>query len=444
MSTEKMSRRRFLQISAATSASLVASVSLPALKPSAAAAEALRQEKVPVTFMVPGSQQEDADFAPVFEAFAAAHPEIDGQYTPAGTGYNAQYNDKLLTLFAAGIAPDVFKSLFGNFGAYGALGVLTPLDDFVAKYPDITQLDDFFTNHVEGSKINGQLMALPNDGAPEAIWYNVNMFDAAGQAYPDWDWTWDKLTEVAQTLTKEENGIYTQHGVGTPNWLDVVWSNGGEVLNADGTKCMLDQPEAVEALKWMQSLFTEYKVTPSPEAIADVAITDRFSTGKLGMFYGTRGSLGALRAITDFKFDAAPMVMSNKETRITQLYIGWTSVYSGSQHPDEAYKLAAFVASPEGQRLRISRGYAHPSRRSLVEQDWFKNYTCDSCNSTNVNNIFPEMLLREEARAWPAHPREAEILQVINTELEYLRAGAKPAEQVAADMTSQIDAILAS
>ena len=203
MSTEKMSRRRFLQISAATSASLVASVSLPALKPSAAAAEALRQEKVPVTFMVPGSQQEDADFAPVFEAFAAAHPEIDGQYTPAGTGYNAQYNDKLLTLFAAGIAPDVFKSLFGNFGAYGALGVLTPLDDFVAKYPDITQLDDFFTNHVEGSKINGQLMALPNDGAPEAIWYNVNMFDAAGQAYPDWDWTWDKLTEVAQTLTKE-------------------------------------------------------------------------------------------------------------------------------------------------------------------------------------------------------------------------------------------------
>ncbi len=442
MSTQKMSRRRFLQLSAATSAGAIASVTLPALKP--ASAKSLLQERVTVTFMVPGGQQEDADFAPVFEAFAEMYPEIDAQYTPAGTGYNAQYNDKLLTMFAAGIAPDVFKSLFGNFGAYSALGVMIPLDDYVAKYPDITQIEDFFTNHIDGCKINGQLMALPNDGAPEAIWYNVNLFDEASEAYPDWDWTWDKLVEVAQTLTKEENGIYTQYGVGTPNWLDVVWSNGGEILNADGTKCLLDQPEAVEALEWMQSLFTTEHVTPSPEALADLAVADRFSTGKLGMFYGTRGSLGALRSITDFKFDAAPMVMSNKDKRVTQLYIGWTSIYSGSQHPDEAYKLTAFVASADGQRLRIQNGYAHPSRHSLVEQDWFKNYLCDSCNSTNVDNVFPQMLEREEARAWPAHPKEAEILQVINTELEYLRAGAKPATQSAADMTSAVDSIIAS
>jgi multiple sugar transport system substrate-binding protein len=440
MSEKNLSRRDFLKIAAAGSTAGLVAGAVPALAESSASPP--QQDRVTVTFMVPGSQQEDADFAPVFEAFAEMYPEIDAQYTPAGTGYNAQYDEKLLTLLAAGTAPDVFKTLFGKFGAFGALGVYTPLDDYVDAYPELTQFDDFFANHIEGCRINGQLMALPNDGAPEGIWYNVDLFDAAGQAYPDWDWTWDTLTDAAKELTVKDGAITVQHGVGQPFWLETIWSNGGEILDEEGTKCLLDQPEAVEALTWMQELTQVHQVTPSPEALAELAQGDRFSTGRLGMFYAVRGTLGGLRTIEDFRFDAAPMVMSNKGTRVTRLLIGWTSVWSGSAHPDEAYKLTAWVASPEGQRLRISNGFAHPSRKSLVEQDWYRNYQCDMCNSTNVNNVFPEMLLREEARAWPAYPKEAEILQVITTELDHLWDGSKTAAQVAQDATAAIDAIV--
>ena len=194
----------------------------------------------------------------------------------------------------------------------------------------------------------------------------------------------------------------------------------------------------------MQDLTLKYEVTPSPEALAELAMNDRFLTGKLGMNYAVRGALGSFRSIEDFHFDAAPMVMSNKGKRVTRLLIGWTSIWSGSKHPDEAYKLTAWVASPEGQKLRISNGYAHPSRKSLVEQDWYKNYLCDMCNSTNVDNVFPEMLLRGEARAWPPYPKEAEILQVINTELDHLWDGTKTAEQVAQDATAGIDAVVSA
>jgi len=469
MSRKNLSRREFLRLSAVTTIGALATACAPSTptqapsqaeptaepahtdepeeqpeeQPAEEPTEAPAAEKVVVTFMVPGSEQEDADFAPVFEEFNKMYPEIDGQYTPAGTGYGAQYNEKLLTMLAGGIAPDVFKTLFGNFGAWGAMGVYLPLDDFVAANPDITYFDDFFTNHVEGCRIGGKLMALPNDGAPEGIWYNVDMFDEEGLDYPDWDWTWDTLTEAAQALTKEEGGIAVQHGVGQPHWLDTIWSNGGEILNEEGTKCLLDQPESVEALTWMQELVNEYKVTPSPEALSELNQSDRFMTGKLGAYYCVRGCLGGLRTIEDFQFDAAPMVMNNKGKRVTRLLIGWTSIWIESEVPDEAYKLVAWVCSPEGQKLRISRGFAHPSRKSLVEQDWYKNYECERCNSHNVNMVFPEMLLREEARAWPAYAKEAEILQVINTELDYLWDGTKPAEQVAQDMTSAIDAIVA-
>jgi multiple sugar transport system substrate-binding protein len=400
------------------------------------------REKVTVKFMVPGSQQEDADFKPVFDAFAEKYPDINGVYAPAGTGYTPEYDEKLMTMLAGGVAPDVFKTQFGKFGVLGAMDVYLPLDDYVAAYPEITQFEDFFENHVQGCRIQGKLMALPNDGAPEAIWYNVDLFEAEGIEFPDWDWTWDTMTEAARRLTKKEGDITVQYGVGHPFWLETIWSNGGEVISEDGKKCLLDSPEAVEALTWMQDLVVRHKVSPGPQALSELSESDRFTTGKLGAYYGVRGALGALRSIQAFDFDAAPMLKSNKGKRVTRLLIGWTSIWKGTKHPDEAYKLAAWICSPEGQRLRISRGYAHPSRKSLVQEDWYKNYKCDRCHSTNVNMVFPQMLLNGEARAWPPYPKEGEILRVVNTQLDHLWDGSKSAEQVAKDMTAEIDQLL--
>lgn len=451
MEKKPISRRSFLRSATVAAIGGIAAACAPAAtqppqQPAATEAVAEQpaaKERVKVTFMVPGSQQEDADFAPVFEEFNKMYDDIEGVYTPAGTGYTPQYNEKLLTMFAGGVAPDVFKTQFGNFGAWGAKGVYTPLDNFVTANPDITQFDDFFVNHVEGCKIDGKLMALPNDGAPEAIWYNVDLFNAANLEAPNWDWTWDDLTEAALTLTKKEGNITVQHGVGRPFWMETVWSNGGEILSEDGKQCLLDQPEAIEALTWMQDLVQKHQVTPSPEALSEMGEQDRFTTGKLGAFYAVRGSLGALRSIESFTFDAAPMVKSNKNKRVTRLLIGWTSIWSESKVPEPAYKLLAWICSPEGQRLRISRGFAHPSRKSLVEQDWYKNYTCNKCGSQNVSMVFPQMLLNKEARAWPAYPKEAEILQTINSELDYLWDGKKTAEQVAKDITSKVNSVVA-
>ncbi len=446
MQLNSLNRRHFLQLSAVTAAGLLAACApVPASQPSGdEAAPASGQERVTVTFMVPGSTQEDADFAPVFEEFNRRYPEIDGQYTPAGTGYGPQYDDKLLTMLAGGTAPDVFKTLFPKFGTLAASDVYLPLDDLAAKYVDETAFDDFFDAHADACKFDGVLYALPNDGAPEGLWYNVDLYDAAGQPYPTWDTTWDGMVEAAQAITKKDGDIITQYGIGNPNWIDSLWSNGGNVLNADQTKCTLDSPEAIETFTWLQDLIVKYEIAPGPEALSEMNMSDRFSTGGLGSFWGVRGSLGALRTIEDFAFDAAPIPTSNKGTRMTRLSVGWTSIWNQTKNPDPAYLLTAWVASPEGQKLRISRGFAHPSRKSLVEQTWFTEFTCPKCNSFNVNTVFPEMLLRGEAQAWKAHAKDAEILQATTTNLDALWDASKTPEQVAMDMTAAIDAILQS
>ncbi|MCY4520889.1 MAG: sugar ABC transporter substrate-binding protein [Caldilineaceae bacterium] len=440
MSKGKFTRRTFLQMTGLGVSTGLLAACVPVAAPSAE--EAAMPEPVTVTFMVPGSTNEDADFAPVFEEFNNRYPEIDGQYTPAGTGYGQAYNDKLLTMLSGGTAPDTFKTLFGYFGSLAEKNVYVPLDDYAAQHPDETVFDDFFDAHVNACIIKGQLLALPNDGAPEGIWYNADLYDAAGLPYPDWDTTWSDMSAAGTALTQVDGSITTHYGIGHPNWLGTIWSNGGEILNEDGTQCMLDSDEAIEALEWMQSLVVDDGSAPGPEALSELGMFDRFTSGTLGSFWCVRGCLGGLRSIEDFQFDAAPLPLSNSGSRLTRLLIGWTSIWSGSEVPDEAYLLAAWICSPEGQRLRISRGYAHPSRKSLVEQDWYKNYECERCNSHAVNNVFPEMLLRGEGRAWPAHPNESEIVQAITTGLDSLWDGSKPAAQLAADLTAEINGII--
>ena len=453
MEKQELSRRSFLGMATVMTAGAVLAACAPSapeteepapeeIAEPAPATEVPAAEKVSVSFMVPGSETEDADFAPVFEEFNKMYDNIEGVYAPAGTGYGPQYSEKLLTMLAGGVAPDTFKTLFPHFGSLAEKGVYVPLDDYVAAYPDITYFDDFFENHLEASTYKGQLLALPNDGAPEGMWYNVDLFDEAGLDYPDWDWTWDTWTDAAKALTKKEGDITVQHGLGRPDWRVHVWSNGGNVLSEDGTKCLLDSPEAIEALTWMQDIVVKHEASPGPEALAELNVGDRFQTGRLGAYYCVRGCLGGLRTIEDFQFDAAPMLTNNEGKRITYLAIGWTSIWEGSEHPDEAYQLAAWICSPEGQRLRISRGYAHPSRKSLVEQEWYREYECPKCNSHGVNTVFPDMLARQECRGWPAHPKDAEIIQVINTQLDHLWDNSKSPEQVGQDMTSEIDALL--
>ncbi len=440
MTSRTFTRRSFLQIAGVGMAAGTLAACAPVVP--AAAGDAAAMEPVTVTFMVPGSTNEDADFAPVFEEFNARYPDIDGQYTPAGTGYGAAYNDKLLTMLSGGTAPDVFKTLFGYFGSLAEKNVYVPLDNYVAAHPDETAFDDFFDAHVNACIIQGQLLALPNDGAPEGIWYNADLYDAAGLEYPDWDTTWADMSAAAQALVRQDGAITTHYGIGHPNWLGTIWSNGGEILSEDGTQCLLDSDASIEALDWMQSLVARDGSAPGPEALSELGMMDRFTAGTMGSFWCVRGCLGRLRSIEDFQFDAAPIPLSPQGTRLTRLLIGWTSIWSGSQVPDEAYLLAAWICSPEGQRLRISRGYAHPSRKSLVEQDWYKNYECDRCNSHGVNNVFPAMLLNGEGRAWPAHPHEAEVVQAISTALDALWDGSKSAEQMATDVTAEINGII--
>ena len=73
-----------------------------------------------------------------------------------------------------------------------------------------------------------------------ALYYNKDMFDAAGIPYPDDTWDWAKLVEVGKQLTKDTDGdgttdqwgFYTETTDMENYWSSLVWQNGGDILAA--------------------------------------------------------------------------------------------------------------------------------------------------------------------------------------------------------------------
>ena len=80
-------------------------------------------------------------------------------------------------------------------------------------------------------------------------------------------------------------------------------------------------------------------------------------------------------------------------------------MWSGTPDRDAAWELVKFINSSRGQTLKISTGYAYPSRRSVVKEDWYVNFSCGGAIGTGLNTVFNDIMENGWARTWPQHPQ---------------------------------------
>ena len=69
------------------------------------------------------------------------------------------------------------------------------------------------------------LYGLPADAVPQVMFYNQDLFTAAGIAAPAPGWTWDDWLAKAKQLTVRSNDSDTisQYGTALSTWAGMVW-----------------------------------------------------------------------------------------------------------------------------------------------------------------------------------------------------------------------------
>lgn len=197
------------------------------------------------------------------------------EFAEANPGYTAKielmpinkYTENVATAAMGGNPPDVVTLDILFIPTLASCNLLMPLDDFMGKN-GLTS--DLYTKSVyDAGVIGGKTYAIPYRICPASLFYNKTMFDAAGVPYPKDDIDFDEFLEIAKKLTVPGK----QYGYGIAaaksdpanvmsSFSPVLFGMGGDILNEDMTKAVLDTPEAIAAIKWWTELYTKHKVVP--------------------------------------------------------------------------------------------------------------------------------------------------------------------------------------
>lgn len=389
-----------------------------------------------IRFATWGNEVVEKDFRERIALFEKHYPHIkvELEITPW-----ARVMDKLMISSAGGRPPDVacVSSLW--YAPIAAKGLLEPLHKYVER--DNYDIEDFYTEAIEGwGKYKGVLYGIPIDIDVYAVYFNKDMFDKYSQPYPDWSWDWNKYLEVARALTKDfdEDGKLDQWGCTVDTqWQNYVFQNGGEVMSADWSKCLLDQPAAYQGLQFMSDLVNRYHVSPNAEESVNIGPAKLFTAGKTGMiFSGSWASeLIFKHEIKNFTFDVGP-VPSGPKARATFIGGGAYTILAQSKHKDEAWEFVKWMSRKEGHIKLATQLHMIPARRSIAESGaYLKRDT-----PPKSRKVFLEMI--KYGRAPFTVPCSPEMNQIIASELDLVRLGKEPAKEACERVTPVIDQLL--
>ncbi|MBI1281007.1 MAG: extracellular solute-binding protein [Anaerolineaceae bacterium] len=325
------------------------------------------QDKTEITYMMWGSPEELAVWQKIVDEFEAANPTIKVNVDVSDW---TSYWDKLKTLMAGGTPPDVFAMDAPLYPDWQSRGVLLNLQPYIDKDP--TMLDGFYPVTLEAYKKADGYYGLPRDFQTIVLFYNKDMFDAAGVAYPTDKWTMDDLKANAKLLTKDTNndGVIDQWGFATDLydmelfWSEAIWGFGGEIINPEGTQTLLTEGKARDAWNFISSMAVDDKSVPDPEQSAQYG-NDVFAAGKAAMTTIGHWVVPQYSALP-FKWDVAPMP-AGPVARATSVNSAGFVVAKDSKNPDAAWAFIQYATSAAGQSKLTELGFAIPILESVAE-----------------------------------------------------------------------------
>ena len=431
LAEKRLSRRGLVQASAAGLAA-VGMAGLPQgtfaqSTPSASpAVTPYNGEKVTISYGYWDASQQDG-VKQLIAAFNEAFPDItvEEQLVP----WN-DYWTKLQTSVAGGEAFDVFWINAASLPVYAASESLLPIDSLVSDGSIDTSL--IAKPLVDMYNFGGTQYGVPYQYDTIGLFYNKDLFDAAGMDYPDDTWDWETFRDAAEKLTDADKG---QWGVGLQTsfqegFSNFVFQNEGKLLNDDATKSLIDEPAACEALEYVAAFFTDELTPGIPVQQANPVADTLFPAGQVAMLPG-----GSFRASTyakaDANIDVAPLPQG--KTRATVIHgvahVGW----SRTKAPGAVLELINFLASEDAEKIVGESGMGLPAREGL-EQTWL-----DALPDMNAK-IF------SEAAAYgvevPSPTSGPEWLNALTEVVTKGFGGEIPADQICVQAAEAVDAVL--
>ena len=216
---------------------------------------------------------------------------------------------------------------------------------------------------------------MPRDLQSIVLFYNKDMFDATGVAYPTADWTYDDLRAAAKKLTiigadgkVSQFGFYSDLWDMELIWSEAIWAYGGDIINADHTKTLIAEPKARPAWQLFHDMMFEDKSWPDSNTVGEYG-GDPFLAGVAAMTTIGHWAVPGYAEVK-FKWDVASMP-KGPAGQATSVNSAGFVVGKSSKNPDAAFEFLKYVLSEPAQKRLAELGFACPVLKSVAESDAF-------------------------------------------------------------------------
>ena len=349
--------------------------------------------KVNITYSFWGTPDEAKAVQSVADKFNASQ---DGITVEVLAIPHDNYDTKLNTMATAKELPDCGIMSEAGVLQYAENGLLYDISDMYSSN-ESKPLDSLTFKHgntpVAYSAANEILI----------LYYNKDMFDKAGVAYPPADaanaWSWDEFVETAKLLTLDADGNNAKSPDFNPNnivqygcmienltWQLEVWclSNGSGFYTEDGSDIAITDPDAIEAIQRIADLNLVHHVAPLSAGLTDDGVQRSLIAGTCAMTTNGAWNVGTcLASAREEGLNYGVGVLPYMKDKVTICTGGPHVVFSQTKHPVEAMEWVKWYLREENSWALIETGIWMP-----ILEKW---YTDEALTRKWVENPnFPE------------------------------------------------------
>jgi arabinogalactan oligomer/maltooligosaccharide transport system substrate-binding protein len=368
-----------------------------------------------VTFWDTSDAKSEAPaFKQLIDKFTASHPNIKVSYVNVPFS-EAQEKFRTAAQGNSG-APDVLRSEVAWTPDFASQGYLADLTDAIGD------TSDYLPTPLSSNKLDGKLYGIPQVTDAPALLYNKAMLDKAGVQVPT---SWDQLKTDAPKIKSSNPGVDAAAFLQAQGYfsLPFIYSEGGDLLNVDQKKIILNAPEAVKGLQDAIDLVKSGAAKTDTTTDTYNNMMTAFKDGKVAMILNGPWSVPDIKTGKAFSdptnLGIAPPPAGSSGKTGTPVGGHNYVIYSQSKVKDAAAEFIKYMDSPESQAFISKQLGLLPTRTSSYDQPDVK--------SNATVSAFKAVLDKATARPWI--PEGGGLFAAMDTEYPKALGGKESAQQ---------------
>jgi multiple sugar transport system substrate-binding protein len=210
-------------------------------------------------------------------------------------------------------------------------------------------LNGIASNFLEIGRYDGKLYALPQSFGTLIVYYNKDLFRAAGLNAETAPATWDDIRAAARQITEKtaKPGLFILRAGRDIAPQTMLVNAGAEILSPDLTRATFATPDGIEAMQLWQDMAVTDK---SLSVLSDKEGTALFSAGQMGILIRSVASLRGLIRDTAGVFELGVTNYPRWKNRARRTPNTGASLmmFSREERKREAtFRFLAYMMSPE-------------------------------------------------------------------------------------------------